>query len=55
MKCPECKAHTDVKETRQLQGGVVKRKRLCFNGHTFYTEERPIKKKAEREQPVNED
>jgi transcriptional regulator NrdR family protein len=52
MRCPECKAHTDVKETRQLQGSAVKRKRLCFNDHIFYTEERPIKK-AKREQPAN--
>jgi len=52
MRCPECKAHTDVKETRQLQGNVVKRKRLCFNDHLFYTEERPIKK-VKREQPAN--
>jgi transcriptional regulator NrdR family protein len=52
MRCPECKAHTDVKETRQLQGNVVKRKRLCFNDHTFYTEERPIKK-VKREQPTD--
>ena len=55
MRCPECKAHTDVKETRQLESGVVKRKRLCFNEHIFYSEERPIKQKPEREQPVNED
>ena len=53
MRCPECKAHTDVKETRQLQGGVVKRKRLCLNGHTLYTEERPIKPEAKREQPTD--
>jgi transcriptional regulator NrdR family protein len=39
MKCPACNAPSDVKETR-ARGDHVYRRRLCFNEHTFTTEER---------------
>jgi transcriptional regulator NrdR family protein len=39
MRCPVCNAPTDVKETR-TKDGYVFRRRLCFNEHTFTTEER---------------
>ena len=39
MKCPACNAPSDVKETRARDDHVYRR-RLCFNEHTFTTEER---------------
>lgn len=41
MKCPECGAPTEVKETRMRNGNVY-RKRICFNYHKIKTEERPV-------------
>jgi len=41
MKCPICGAATDVKETR-TKNNAVRRRRLCFNDHTFMTEEIPV-------------
>lgn len=35
MKCPRCDAPTEVLETRN---GTIRR-RECFNGHVFRTEE----------------
>lgn len=37
MRCPECGAHTDVLETRD-----TRRRRQCFNGHRFTTEETAV-------------
>lgn len=47
MKCPRCNAPTDVLDTR----GPIRR-RECFNGHVFRTQETwvqnlPPRKKAE--------
>jgi transcriptional regulator NrdR family protein len=41
MKCPVCGAQSDVKETRS-KGGYTYRRRVCFNYHTFTTEERAV-------------
>lgn len=38
MKCPLCKAPTEVKQTRTIDGALVRR-RHCFNDHTFQTKE----------------
>ena len=38
MKCPICQAATDVKETRN-KNGLVYRRRICFNEHTFTSHE----------------
>ena len=50
MKCPLCGAPTDVLETR----GVVRR-RECFNGHRFTTDEVVRVKQAQppQSQPTN--
>jgi transcriptional regulator NrdR family protein len=39
MKCPLCGAPTDVKDSRVKKPNKVVRKRECFNGHLFKTEE----------------
>jgi transcriptional regulator NrdR family protein len=41
MKCPKCKAPTEVKETR-INSEYVMRQRICFNMHKFRTEERAV-------------
>ncbi len=38
MKCPICQADTEVKETRN-KNGLVYRRRFCFNEHPFTTHE----------------
>ena len=38
MNCPQCGAHTEVKDTRVKTDHVVRR-RLCFNMHTFQTKD----------------
>ena len=43
MKCPLCKAPTDIKETRKTDKGYVRR-RECFNQHTFSTVETVLTK-----------
>ena len=45
MKCPECKAWTEVSLNRQQQAGYI-RWRLCANGHKFKTVETPVKASA---------
>ena len=40
MKCPVCKAWTEVMETRQRLDNSVYRRMECANGHRFVTEER---------------
>jgi transcriptional regulator NrdR family protein len=47
MKCPECGAWTDVKETRS-RGTYVYRRRCCANEHCFTTEERVVVKRTKR-------
>ena len=40
MKCPECGAWSEVKDTRQNKAKtVVTRRRECANGHLFTTHE----------------
>ena len=41
MNCPQCGAHTEVKDTRVKTDHVVRR-RLCFNMHTFQTKEASV-------------
>jgi len=41
VKCPKCNAPTEVKETR-INPDYVMRRRICFNMHTFRTEERAV-------------
>ena len=38
MKCPDCKTWTEVKETRERQGGTYRRY-VCANKHRFSTVE----------------
>lgn len=38
MKCPLCKAPTEVKQTK-TKDDVLIRRRHCFNDHTFQTKE----------------
>ena len=38
LRCPECGAVADTKETRKTQG-AIRRRRECFNGHRFTTYE----------------
>jgi transcriptional regulator NrdR family protein len=50
MKCPLCGAPTDVKSTKH-EVGVVIRRRICFNDHSFNTEEKAVSKpKLKRKQ-----
>ena len=44
MKCPQCGAATDVKDTR-TKDNVVRRNRVCFNDHAFTTLETVERKK----------
>jgi len=41
LKCPLCKAPTEVKQTKD-DNGVPIRRRHCFNDHSFFTKEVPI-------------
>lgn len=41
MKCPLCKAPTEVKQTKDDNGTPIRR-RHCFNDHSFFTKEVPI-------------
>lgn len=40
MKCPECGAWTEVKETRTRTDNTRRRRYECANGHRFTTVER---------------
>lgn len=42
MKCPLCQAPTDINETRQVDGTVLRR-RECYNMHVFSTQEIVVK------------
>jgi transcriptional regulator NrdR family protein len=48
MKCPLCRAATDVKETRMRDGNLVFRRRVCFNDHTFTTHETVVTQPKEK-------
>ena len=40
MKCPECGAWTEVRETKKIRHtNILKRRRECGNGHRFTTHE----------------
>jgi hypothetical protein len=52
MKCPECKAPTDVKSTKS-EVGVVIRRRICFNDHSFNTEEKAVSKPKQKRKSVD--
>jgi len=39
MKCPICGAPSEVKETRPLKTGELRRRRQCYNLHIFNTRE----------------
>ena len=46
MKCPACKAYTEVLETRTRADGVTRRRYMCANLHRFTTLEVIIEDKA---------
>lgn len=59
MKCPLCKAPTEVKQTKDENGTPIRR-RHCFNDHSFYTKEVPItdpkpKRQSRKKLAVHED
>lgn len=37
MICPTCGAWSEVSETRSAKQGMIKRRRVCANGHRFST------------------
>jgi transcriptional regulator NrdR family protein len=39
MRCPLCKAPTEVRETRNMKDNSILRRRVCFNEHVFQTTE----------------
>jgi len=41
MNCPLCSAATDVVETKNINGIVIRR-RHCYNDHSFKTQELAI-------------
>ena len=41
MKCPLCKAPTEVNQTKDDHGTPI-RTRHCYNNHSFQTKEVPI-------------
>lgn len=43
MKCPLCNAPTEIKEKRDSNGKVLRR-RECYNIHVFMTEEIVVSK-----------
>lgn len=45
MKCPQCNAWALVKETRQRNNNITRRRYECGNEHRFTTEEQAIKHK----------
>jgi transcriptional regulator NrdR family protein len=47
VKCPKCNAPTEVKETR-INLDYVMRRRICFNMHTFRTEEKAVSEPKEK-------
>ena len=41
MRCMKCGAPTEVAETRPFMGVMLRRARVCFNGHRFSSYEVP--------------
>lgn len=37
MKCPRCQSDSRVKNSRETDGGMTRRRRVCENGHRFTT------------------
>lgn len=54
MKCPLCGAPSDVEETRARKGGIIVRRRHCFNDHMFRTEEKAVTVPKLKRQPKTE-
>jgi transcriptional regulator NrdR family protein len=54
MKCPQCDAWTEVRETRQRTDGTKRRRYECANLHRFTTVERIEEAKRGR-QPRQKD
>jgi hypothetical protein len=52
MKCPQCGAPTDVKSTKHEAGTVIRR-RICFNDHSFATEEKAVSKPKPKRKSVD--
>lgn len=46
MKCPVCKAWTEVLETRKRADGVTRRRYVCANTHRFTTLEVIVEDKS---------
>lgn len=42
MKCPDCGAVSEVMETRVFRTVFTRRRRQCFNEHSFYSYEVPV-------------
>lgn len=54
MKCPECGAWSEVKDTRQNKAKtVVTRRRECANGHRFTTQEMTVKRKEKQHERMD--
>ena len=54
MKCPLCNAHTEIKDTRVKKDNTVVRKRICFNLHSFATQENATTKPRRRDDDIVE-
>lgn len=52
MKCPLCNAHSDVKHTKRGSDSVIRR-RICFNDHSFITEEKAVSKPKPKRKRVD--
>jgi transcriptional regulator NrdR family protein len=42
MKCPHCQRDTFVKDSRPSEDGIIRRRRVCENGHRFMTFESTV-------------
>ena len=52
MKCPLCNAPTDVKFSKRESDSVIRR-RICFNDHSFITEEKAVSKPKPKRKRVD--
>jgi transcriptional regulator NrdR family protein len=50
MRCQECRAWSEVKETRQRANGSTYRRYVCANAHRFSTKEVVVAKKIMKAQ-----
>lgn len=55
MKCPECGADTEVKDSRPTGSGAIKRRRWCKQGHRYTTLETPLGSERPRDVRVLRD